>query len=61
MNAEIWFKQLEMIGSVKRQIRAKELEEATEEQRIRQEGEKRAWICELVYEISKKHLFIERR
>ena len=53
MNAEIWFKQLEIIESVKRQIIAKMLEEAVEEQRIRQEGEKRAWICGLVYEISK--------
>jgi len=53
MNAEIWFMQLEMIENVKRQIRAKMLEEAAEEQRIRQEGKNRAWICGLVYEISK--------
>ena len=53
MNAERWFKQLEMTNSIKRQIRAKMLKEAAEEQRIRQEGKKRALICELVYEISK--------
>jgi len=47
MNAERWIKQLEMIEKVRGDLRAKEKAEAEEEERIRQEAERRAWLREL--------------
>ena len=47
MDAERWMKQLEMMEKVKRDLRAKEKAQATEEERIRQQAERRAWLREL--------------
>jgi len=47
MDAERWIKQLEMLEKVSQQIRAKERARLAEEEKIRQEAEKRAWLREL--------------
>lgn len=47
MDAERWMKELEMIDKVRRDLRAKERAEAAEQERIRQESERRAWMREL--------------
>jgi len=47
MDAERWMKQLEMAEKVKHQLWAKEKAEAAEQEQIRQEAERRAWLREL--------------
>lgn len=46
MSAERWIKELEMIRKVRQHVRAKEKVQAAEEEKIRQEAEKQAWIRE---------------
>jgi len=47
MDAERWIRQLEMMEKAKRDLRAKEKAQAAEEERIRQQAERRAWLREL--------------
>jgi len=47
MDAERWIKQLEMLEKVRQDVLAKEKAQAAEEERIKQEAEKRAWLREL--------------
>jgi hypothetical protein len=47
MSAERWMQELEMLEKVRQSVRAKERAEAAEQERIRQEAEKRAWMREL--------------
>jgi len=47
MDAERWMKQLEMVDKVRQRLHTKEKAEAAEEEAIRQEAEKRAWLREL--------------
>jgi hypothetical protein len=47
MDAERWMKQLEMNEKVRQAVLAKEKVKLAEEERIRQEAEKRAWLREL--------------
>jgi len=51
MDADRWMKEIEMVEKVRRDLRAKEKAEAAEEEQIRQEAEKQAWMRELVDEI----------
>jgi hypothetical protein len=47
MDAERWMQELEMAEKVKHQLWAKENAKAAEQEKIRQDAEKRAWIREL--------------
>jgi len=47
MSAERWMKGLEMFDKVRQRLHTKEKAEAAEEEAIRQEAEKRAWLKEL--------------
>ena len=47
MTAERWIKQLEMAEKVKHQLWAKENAKAAEQEKIREDAEKRAWLREL--------------
>lgn len=47
MDAERWIKQLEMWEKVRHNVLAKEKAQAAEQERIRQEAERRAWMREL--------------
>ena len=47
MDAERWIKQLEMAEKVKHQLWAKENAKAAEQEKIREDAEKRAWLREL--------------
>lgn len=47
MYAEKWMKQLEMAEKVRRDLNRKEKAQAAEQEKIRQEAEKRAWMREL--------------
>jgi len=47
MDAERWMKELEMAEKVKYQLWAKENAKAAEEEKIRQDAERRAWLREL--------------
>lgn len=51
MSAERWMQELEMMEKARKQVRAKERAEAAEQERIRQEAEKRAWMRELLAEL----------
>jgi len=47
MDAERWMQEIEMIEKIRRAVLAKEKAQAAEEERMRQEAEKRAWLREL--------------
>jgi len=47
MDAERWIKEIEMMARVRQAVHAKERARADEEESIRQEAEKRAWLREL--------------
>jgi len=47
MDAERWMQEIEMIEKIRRVVLAKERVQLAEEERIRQEAEKRAWLREL--------------
>jgi hypothetical protein len=47
MTAERWIKQLEMAEKVKHQLWAKENAKTADQEVIRQDAEKRAWLREL--------------
>ena len=47
MEVEEWMKHLEMIRKVRQHVRAKEKAQVAEQEKIRQEAEKRAWMKEL--------------
>jgi len=47
MDAERWMQGLEMAEKVKHQLWAKENAKAAEQEKIRQDAEKRAWLREL--------------
>lgn len=47
MDAERWMQKLEMAEKVKHQLWAKENAKTAEQEKIRQDAEKRAWLREL--------------
>lgn len=47
MTAERWIQELEMAEKVKHQLWAKENAKTAEQEKIRQDAEKRAWLREL--------------
>jgi len=47
MSAENWMKQLEMAEKVRQDVHAKEKAQAEEQEAIRQDAERRAWLREL--------------
>jgi len=47
MDAERWMQELEMIEQVRSDLLCKQKAQAAEEEKIRQEAEKRAWLREL--------------
>jgi len=47
MDAERWIRETEMTARVRQAVRVKERAQADEEESIRQEAEKRAWLREL--------------
>jgi hypothetical protein len=47
MSAERWMQELEMVDKVRKDVLAKERVQAAEQEVIRQDAEKRAWLREL--------------
>ena len=47
MTAERWMQELEMMDKVRQAVNAKEKAKAEEQEQIRQDAEKRAWLREL--------------
>lgn len=51
MSAERWMEHLKMVEKARQHVRAKEKAQAAEQEKIRQEAEKRAWMRELEAEM----------
>ena len=47
MTAERWIQELEMMDKVRQAVNAKEKAKAEEQEQIRQDAERRAWLREL--------------